>query len=395
MTPLSTTRRQVAAFTDIHRPSASPGERQAAELLVTYFEGLGLDARIETEQVHGHYWLPLALLNAVSFATSLGTKSSGILRRLFASLSSAFSIAGLWDDITGGEHHVRKLLPKKDTSNVIASLGPDDTERTIVFIAHHDAARSGAIFNPAIPEWVARQFLNFTANNTESPPVMFPVITGPILTALGAITNRNWIRRLGQIFSLGTIGVLSEIGSREVVPGANDNITGVVTLMQVADRLAAEPLDNARVIFLSTGSEESLMEGMHRYAQRHFDELDTENTFMCCVDTVGSGKLALLDGEGMLKKYYYPERAVSLVKELAAEADIPLRSDLFLRNATDGLYALKGGYPSAMIGSLNEYNAPANYHWPSDTAENVDYHCLDQAIDLCEQLARRLDRTWL
>ncbi|HVD38151.1 MAG TPA: hypothetical protein VNC15_04900, partial [Solirubrobacterales bacterium] len=45
----------------IERPSASDGERQAAEWLVAQLGELGAEARIEAEDAHGTYWWPLGI----------------------------------------------------------------------------------------------------------------------------------------------------------------------------------------------------------------------------------------------------------------------------------------------------------------------------------------------
>ncbi|MGC1853268.1 MAG: hypothetical protein WA687_12600, partial [Solirubrobacterales bacterium] len=45
----------------IERPSASEGERRAAEWLVERFAALGAEARIEAETAHGTYWWPLGI----------------------------------------------------------------------------------------------------------------------------------------------------------------------------------------------------------------------------------------------------------------------------------------------------------------------------------------------
>ena len=47
--------------------------------------------------------------------------------------------------------------------------------------------------------------------------------------------------------------------------------------------------------------------------------------------------------------------------------------NLRLRNATDGLVALRAGYPTVTFGSVDEFKIPTNYHWPTDTADRVDY----------------------
>jgi hypothetical protein len=93
--------------------------------------------------------------------------------------------------------------------------------------------------------------------------------------------------------------------------------------------------------------------------------------------------------------YDYPHEALAIVDTVAYELGIWLTPNLRLRNATDGLYALKAGYQSACLGSVTEYKVPANYHWPSDTAENVDYNTLADAVRLCERLVRRLDERWM
>ena len=63
---------------------------------------------------------------------------------------------------------------------------------------------------------------------------------------------------------------------------------------------------------------------------------------------------------------------------------------LRFRNATDGLIALKAGYPTVMLGSINRYKAPDNYHWPTDTADNVDYSTVVGAIRVCDGVVRSL-----
>ena len=80
---------------------------------------------------------------------------------------------------------------------------------------------------------------------------------------------------------------------------------------------------------------------------------------------------------------------------MAEELGVWLFPNLRLRNATDGLIALKAGYTSACLGSVTEYKAPANYHWPTDTAANVDYDTFTDAVRLCEGIVRRLDQRWL
>ena len=132
------------------------------------------------------------------------------------------------------------------------------------------------------------------------------------------------------------------------------------------------------------------MEGMQAFARRHFEGLPRDRTHVICLDTVGSPHLTALEGEGMIWMNEYPKDLLALVKETADELGVFLWPDLRLRNATDGLIALRAGYPTVTFGSVDEFKIPTNYHWPTDTAANVDYGTVEEAARLCRRLIERL-----
>ena len=92
----------------------------------------------------------------------------------------------------------------------------------------------------------------------------------------------------------------------------------------------------------------------------------------------------------MLVMREYPEDFKALVSECAQEAGVHLRRGLRFRNATDGLISLRAGYPTVMLGSVNELKLPSNYHWRTDTADNVEYESVADAVTLCVAVIRRL-----
>jgi Zn-dependent M28 family amino/carboxypeptidase len=249
------------------------------------------------------------------------------------------------------------------------------------------------LFHPGVLPLVARYAPRLLERSNSSPPLMAPVFAGPVLVALGALTRSRRLLAAGAAISLGSAATFAEIGSRDAVPGANDNLTGVATLLGIATDLAEQPVAGLRVLLVSTGSEEGFMEGMHGFAARHFAALPPDRTHVVCVDTVGSPELTLIEGEGMLRMREYPEPFKELVAAAAQESGVHLRRGLRFRNATDGLIALKAGYPTATIGSVTPHKVPANYHWPTDTAENVDHGSVEDAVTLCTAVVRRLAAT--
>lgn len=374
----------------IERPSASEGERRAAEWLVERFAELGAEARIEAEPAHGTYWWPLGIGAALG---ALGGIAALRGRRLLGGALAAGAAAGMASDYPPGKRWLRRALPGRTTYNVVCELGPAEAERTVVLIAHHDAAHSGLIFHPELPQIADR--LGLVEGQDTSPPLMAPVVGGPVLAALGALTGRRPLSRIGVFLGLGTAAAMTEIGLRGVVPGANDNGTAVVGLLALAEKLLEQPPEDLRVVLLSAGSEESFSEGMKAFGERHFPSLPRESTFFLCLETLGSPHLLVLRGEGFLKMREYPPRALALLDGLAEELGIRLFPNLRLRNGTDGLESLAAGYETAVIASCTDLKQPANYHWHHDLAENVDFGTVADGIRLAEATIRRLDRDWL
>ncbi len=377
-------------FEQIYRPSASEGERRAAEWIVERFAELGADARIEAEPAQGTYWWPLGIGAALGAFGGLAALRG---RRMLGTVLGAIGAAGIADDFPPGQRRLRKPLPTRTTYNVVCELGPTDAERTVVIVAHHDAAHSGLVFHPALPKFADR--LGLIEGQDTSPALMAPVIGGPILAALGALSGRRWLSKLGIFLGIGSAAAMADIGLRKTVPGANDNGTAVVTLLALARRLDEERPQNVRVILLSTGAEESFSEGIKAFGERHFPQLPRESTFFLSVDSIGSPHLLVLRGEGFLKMYEYPRRALDLMDGLAEELGIWLYPNLRLHNGTDGLEPLAAGYETASLCGCTDLKNPANYHWPNDLAENVDFGSVADGVRLSEAAIRRLGERWL
>jgi Iap family predicted aminopeptidase len=86
----------------------------------------------------------------------------------------------------------------------------------------------------------------------------------------------------------------------------------------------------------------------------------------------------------------YPGGLRDLVADAAGAAGVPLRRGLRSRNSTDSAVPSRAGYPVATLISINAWKALSNYHWPSDTPENVDYDTLAAAVDVAEATIRAL-----
>jgi hypothetical protein len=390
-TPWQAAVHELAAF---ERPSASDGERRAAEWIAARLEALGCDAAIEQEDAHGGYWWPLGLANAIGVAGALvALRGRGAKARLLGALAGAAGAAAVWDDVGGGALRFRRaLLPRRPTWNVVARAGDPNADRTMVVVAHHDAAHSGLVFHPALGRIGPDLLPRIHERSGRTLPIMHAVWGGPLLVLAGAAAGSRRIIGGGLALALGTIAAMTDIGMRGSVPGANDNLSAVAVLLALAERLRDRPPEGLRVLLVSTGSEESFMEGMQGFARRHFAALDPARTEVLCLECLGGPRMIVLEGEGMLVMHDYP---IEMREELAAaagDAGIKVHRGLRTVAATDGLISMRAGYPTVTLASIADTKLPLNYHWPSDTPEALHWETIEQAIEVCDRFLRRRAR---
>jgi hypothetical protein len=388
-------RERLDELCSFERASASDGERQAAEWLSGALTDEGVrDARVEEEpEANGTFWWPIGLLAGAGALAGLAARRDGAIGRFLGVATGAAAAALIADEMPPGRRRFRRMLPQNSCHHVIGELGPRDAERTIVLMAHHDAAHTAFFFNPAITQAVGESAPWVFEQNDTSPPLMWPVVGGPALVAAGSLLGSCGLTGLGTLVSAGTAAFMAHIGAGEVVPGANDNGTGCIAQLAIARALADRPPENTRILFLST-SEEALCEGMGLFMERHAAELPVDSTFFLCLESLGSPHLLALRGEGMLKLREYPAESLELIDSTAEELGIELFPNLRLRNATDGIFPLAAGYQCVSIASCNQWKNPSNYHWRTDTPDRVDYGTVTDAVRLSEAVIRKLDDRW-
>jgi hypothetical protein len=285
------------------------------------------------------------------------------------------------------------VLPRGTTTNVLAWTGDPGARETVVLVAHHDAAHTGLLFHPGLVPLVNRIAPGWYARQTTSTQTGQLLVAGPALVALASALALPRLRLLGIVWSAVTAALLADVARSPVVAGANDNLSAVATLLEVAERLGERQPHGVRVLLLSTGSEESFMEGMRGFVARHRSELDPRHTRIVALECVGSPHLLLLEGEGMLRMRDYDPSLRDELQAAADDAGVALWRGLRLgAGGTDALPALRAGYRAACLAACTELKLPANYHWPTDVTENLCWETIGQAVTVTETLIRRLAR---
>jgi hypothetical protein len=385
-----TLREVVEALAPLDRLAGTDGEREAAEWLAERLRQAGAPAVIDEEEFLDGYAPLLSGLTATGAIA--GAAASRGRARTLAAASAATAAALFADDVSNGFRPARRALgSRKTTWNVVAELGDPEAERTIVLLAHHDAARGGAVFDQTLQRKLVDWFPGVIERIDTAIPVWWGAVAGPALSAVGAATRRRGVAAAGAIVSTVATGMLADIARHPVVPGASDNLTGVAVLVAVAERLRDEPLDGARILLASCGAEEVLQGGIYGFAKRHLRPLDRERTWVLNFDTLGSPELALLEGEGAFVMEDYFDRGLrDLCAQIAEREGIPLRRGMRASTSTDSIVPSRMGIPTLSLVSLNRHKGLDNYHSMTDVPENVHYKTVACAADLGEALARAL-----
>jgi hypothetical protein len=380
-TPSADLREVIEVLAAIDRPSGSEGEAEAARWIGDRLRSLGCEVEIDEEPAYGHFWRPLLALNGLGVAAGVLTRRGH--RKAGAALAGLAAL-GMADEVALGPYITRRAVYRQGrTTNVVAVTGDRDADRTLVVLAHHDAARSGIVFSQRPQKWIWRHFPDYIASHDTSTPAWFPMIAAPIATMLG-------LARTGTIMCATSALTFADMGRRGAVPGANDNLTAVAALVGLARAFRDEPVPGLRVLLVSCGSEETLQEGVRALGRRRFGSLPRERTWFLNLDSIGSEDLVPLEGEGSLVMRDYDPELTELVCDCAAETGKPLRRGSRSWTSTDGCVPLIAGYPTATLVSLTPWKMIANYHWPTDVPENIDYGALARATTVAERVARRL-----
>ena len=288
---------------------------------------------------------------------------------------AAATLASVELDISGRSTWLARLLPGGEGANVIARIpAAGEPRRTIVFIAHHDAQRTGLMWR--LPR-------------TKQPMALLPEAMFALI-ATGCLVGSRVLRALGATV-LGVMTLLGlDVARQRVVPGANDNASGVASLLALMTAFARDPLERTDVIGVFSDCEEVGLGGASAWLAAHGDELDRASTLVVSLDTLGSGEPAVVSRDGALSANY-PRATQDWADRGALRAAVPPPRRIDLVAPTDGSPPNHAGlHTLSLVSCAPDGTLGPHYHQPTDTPEHVDHDSVAQ----CTRLAAGIARVW-
>ena len=368
----------------------SPGEREAAIWIAERLRAAGArEVALEEEPSWGLFPPTAAAIGALGVLGALSVLSG---RRVAGALLGVLSAAALLDEAENGPRVVRRVLRRRKTTvNVIARVGEESADRTFVLLVHHDAAQTGRLFDQTLQKKIHERFPGVLRRFKTQPPQWWIGMAAPLGSVASAIARRRGPAVAGIAGGLLGIWLIVDVWRSPTVPGANDNLSGVAAAVALAELLRERPIAGLRVWLVSAGAEETLQDGVRGFMRRHGGELDPDRTWMLVPDTIGSPRLIMCEGEGPFRMHNYTDPTFrELIERCAGAEQIALERGFKARSSTDAVIPSRAGIPTAMLGSLTEWQTMANYHQLSDVPENLDYGTIADATRLAYAVARAL-----
>ncbi len=379
------------------RQPTSEDERRSQLMMKEEFENLGISTEFQDFEFNDNLYANIALHFGLG---TLGTLVSGVFPLGGLALHSLAS-GSYWADSTRRAYILRRLFPFKPSQNLLATMpaeGPPDLR--VVFLAHADAAFTGLLFDPKFVKRFSGdppKGLGFVKRSMALATQTQAALTGfdTLRVFLGPLT---WPLRPIE-FAL-TIPAMIAVGlnlqvvmRNEIVPGANDNLSGVAALPILAQRLGPKKPANVEYVFGITGCEEASLGGGDALAKAMDGVWDKERTVIIGLDGLSNGDLNFAEIEGEVVRTPIPKWLGDMARKTAASDpkfeevkgfEIPV-------GGTDIAAFLAQGWEGvSMICVDHEIGAPRNYHCPTDTPENLDFDKLMFSIEFTEKLAKNI-----
>lgn len=366
--------RDVAQLVELDRRTTSAGEYRSAQYIADRLAEIGAED-IEQPTFRSHSsWAPphLAHLALGALAATASHRGS---RALAALIAISYEL-----DVSGRSQWMRALIPARRGVSVTARIpAAGESHRTLVLVAHHDAAHTGLVWGRtavALSQWLLRR-------TGRAIPSHGPALAGLAATALPARSART----AGASMVAVSGALMAQSMLSPTTPGANDNASGVAAVLELAHRLTTDPLPNTTVLLVFPGGEEVGNTGVRDWLRRTRRQLDPEATLVVNLDAVGSrGPLAIAHRESLTNPL--SRSAINRAQQSAiATLGIKLRT-VAIPNATDAVALTRAGLPT--ISLLSEEDGWISHlHRTSDTIDQVDWDTVSNAVTLTEHIATK------
>jgi hypothetical protein len=366
------------------RGACTPAEKKAAAYVQERFEGMGLETGVqEFRSITTYSWLYVIYLGVVA--------ACGYLSKWYpyyvAPVAVVMAVLFALDLETFGV--VSRVLPHGTSRNVIARTGSDDGKVRMVVVAHYDSARAALSFHPKL---VGNFRMSFSMMIGGIFATAALALANMIVYAAGGHTNLGvWIATavVSTYLLFPLFIMIHREAAMDFTPGANDNASGVATMLALADKVSEQADDMPGVMFVATGAEEVGTAGMIEFLKVHGDSV--KDSLIVNLDNLGTGHVCYIDCEGMLLGHGSSPVLLWLSDRVARDKKLPVWRAGYRLLSTDATPALARGYQAMSVMAFDDEGRLPNWHWQTDTVDMIEIENIEAARAFLWNLARRIE----
>jgi hypothetical protein len=385
------------------RGSTTEGERRGAEYAAGVMGKWAKNVQTQPFRCYSTYSYPWALIALLMAASGLA---------IWVSPPAALILAGLnlplYFAVASGRADVGFLFPKRPSQNVWGRVPAREGGRRVVLMAHVDTTRAALVYAPrALKHLRASHTLNMVSAVTlfALALIVFGLGGGAAVWS-GLGLGSNWggflaylllgIRIVASVFALISVYALFTFAHRQLVmlyvAGANDNASGVGLTLAIGEHYAANPLPNTEIWCVVTGAEETgYPAGARKFVDAHLPELRESEVLV--LDNIGAGDLRHLTKEGITLPLRMDKGLLHLARRLGSRhPDWRVRDSVCNLGYTDATPVIAAGCRAIVLWAEGADGFLQNYHWPTDTFENVDSETVGRAAIFITELIEAIDQ---
>ena len=360
------------------RPSCSPAERALGAALEARWAGFCDEVRAEPFRCAPH-----AFLASVPLLAGVALVATGLLA-VWPAVASALA-AGALGVLVVQLVRVRELLdplfPQATGVNVVGVIRPSgEVRQRVILSAHQDSAWE---FN--VWWWFGRAGPVVNAVGLGAPLVT--VVTGGLLAA--GIEASAGIPLAWALAPL--VAIHLPFHTFRPVPGAMDDLAGIVSISAAGRALAAARPAHTEVVLLACAAEECGLRGAKRYAAAHRAAHAAVPTIDVNVDGVyDEAHLSAVTTE-VSTGVRHDGELTALAAQVAGGLGLPLRRVAIPLGVTDATAFAQAGVRTLALLAQDTRTLVPNYHTRLDTLDRVRPEALAAMRDVVVGVVRALD----
>jgi hypothetical protein len=125
---------------------------------------------------------------------------------------------------------------------------------------------------------------------------------------------------------------------------------------------------------------------MQAFLREYGDDL--RDAFIINIDGCGAGQLFWASSEGMARRYRADRRLVGLARRVSRETETLIKPREYKGLSTDASPALARGYKAMSIMAFSASGLPVNWHWHTDTVDELDPVLIEKTADFVTAMIR-------